>query len=519
MATLAGLSFNVQGFGRSTSVPDDDVARLMYYLNCVTVSLGFDILQDDLVDYQNYHRLNSTRIALVIKSAAELTPDIFIDRILFRDDAGEVVPSGSSNKFVSITSALDLVSIQRDFILGGQVKDVTKVMFFKSSWLNTFYNGPIERIAKALLESTTKHCSHCEGDPGMCACSTCPRSDKSQCKPIFESFLDALTSTLATPAASSSTRSRSPAPPPVPARAPPAPARQGPVQHQANCDGCGWQLFTGPRYKCNNCYDFDLCQGCYSANKHLETSHHFRKYETPESSPVYLPVRRRVPPPPSPQSPPAPPPPYAEATRTNTSNTSNTTTTTRAPEPGPPLSSLDRKAPLSPSSDNVPFYHNMSISELKSYLTTRDVEFSASEIVDKESLCKLVWETHVDCMSIGELNTYLSQNRISTAGCRDVNARRQKAKDAFEPPSRPAAPPTGGGAGGWRKDDIVVLTGLSRADMNGRKGVVQVVHTEERKVTVFIEDMNRAFKVKYDNVTPWVEVEDLGAADEAEELS
>ncbi|KAJ2935492.1 hypothetical protein H1R20_g1602, partial [Candolleomyces eurysporus] len=161
----------------------------------------------------------------------------------------------------------------------------------------------------------------------------------------------------------------------------------------------------------------------------------------------------------------------------------------------------------------------MSIPELKSYLTTRDVEFSASEIVDKESLCKLVWETHVDCMSIGELNTFLSQNKISTAGCRDVNARRQKAKDAFEPPSRPVASPGGGGAGGWRKDDLVVLTGLSRADMNGKKGVVQVVHTDERKVTVFIEDMNRAFKVKYDNVTPWVEVEDLGAADEAEELS
>ncbi len=35
-----------------TVVPDNDIARLIYYLSCVTLGLGMDILQDDLVAYK-----------------------------------------------------------------------------------------------------------------------------------------------------------------------------------------------------------------------------------------------------------------------------------------------------------------------------------------------------------------------------------------------------------------------------------------------------------------------------------
>jgi hypothetical protein len=157
----------------------------------------------------------------------------------------------------------------------------------------------------------------------------------------------------------------------------------------------------------------------------------------------------------------------------------------------------------------------MSITELKAFLSERDVD--VGDILDKETLCKRVWETHCDCMSISELNTFLSSKKISTAGCRSINDRREKAKAAFEPPTRPPVN-RGGGSGGWRKDDIVVLTGLSKADMNGKVGKIQIVDTAAGKVTVWVDDLGRAFKVKYDNVAPYVE--ELGAdlPDEPEEL-
>lgn len=505
MATAAALSFEFSSFGRTVSVPDDDVARLMYYLNCVTASLGMDILQDDLLDYVNYRKLSTPRIALVFKTAVELSPDIFVDKVLFRDDQGDVVPSGSSNKFVEITAACDLISIQRDFVIGGQVKDVTKVMFFRSSWLKTYYTDPVERIAMIILG--TKHCSHCEGSPGMCACSTCPRATNSQCKPIFESFLDVLLTGTTSPS-TSGIRPVSPAPPP-----PPPPS----LRHQANCDGCQWQLFSGARYRCNNCYDFDLCDSCYRRDKHVETGHSFRKYETPDSSAVYLTARQ-------------PPPPYQEATRAPPPPMPTPIVPTRAPAPPPrsppappapprfvaPYPS-DKKEPLSSPSNpeaNKFFYQSMSIAELKAFLSERDVD--GGDILDKETLCKRVWETHCDCMSVSEVNTFLSSSGISTAGCRSVNDRREKAKAAFEPPARPTpGPRMERSSGGWRKDDVVVLTGLSKADMNGKVGKIQVVDSDARKVTVFVDDFGRAFKVKYENVQPYVE--DLGG-DDVEEL-
>jgi len=481
-------------------VPDDDIARLMYYLNCVTISLGLDILHDDLVDYQNYHRLSSVRIALVFKSAVEFSPDIFLNKLIFKDDEGDIVPAGSSNKFVNITTACDIVSIQRDFVIGGQVKDVTKVMFFKTSWLNTFYNGPIERIAKAVLAASTKHCQHCEGETGMCACSTCPRTSSSKCRPVFESLFDALLSAAATPSSSTSrARSRSPAPSPKSTARP---------QHQANCDGCMWQLFTGPRYKCNDCYDFDLCEPCYKANKHIDTRHSFRKYEYPEASPIYLAPRTA--------QPAAPPPPYAEATRSTSTANSNPTPTRRVPpQPGPPMPK-DEKTPIPSQSydPNTLFYLNMSIAQLKNFLTERDVD--ATDIFDKETLCKRVWETHCDSMSISELNTFLSKNGISTAGCRDISARRQKAREAYRPPSRPAPSTPGNGSGGWRKDDVVMLTGLSKAEMNGKKALIQIVDTSQGKATVWVEDMGKAFKVKFENMKPFVA---NGDGSDVEELS
>uniref|UniRef100_A0A0K0DE95 RING-type E3 ubiquitin transferase n=1 Tax=Angiostrongylus cantonensis TaxID=6313 RepID=A0A0K0DE95_ANGCA len=34
-----------------------------------------------------------------------------------------------------------------------------------------------------------------------------------------------------------------------------------------SCDGCRSGNFSGNRYKCLRCYDFDLCQACYLSNR------------------------------------------------------------------------------------------------------------------------------------------------------------------------------------------------------------------------------------------------------------
>ncbi len=40
-----------------------------------------------------------------------------------------------------------------------------------------------------------------------------------------------------------------------------------------SCDACGKSSFSGKRYKCLTCYDFDLCAECYESGE-AGTSRH-----------------------------------------------------------------------------------------------------------------------------------------------------------------------------------------------------------------------------------------------------
>jgi hypothetical protein len=151
----------------------------------------------------------------------------------------------------------------------------------------------------------------------------------------------------------------------------------------------------------------------------------------------------------------------------------------------------------------------MSVSELKQYLKDHGATFN--DILDKETLCRRVWDSYCESMGLNELNEFLSENSISTADCRDIESRRRKAKGMFRPPKRPAAPPLASANTSqvrWRKDDNVILKGLNRAEMNGKRGTVVSVDNALSKVQVRIEDMDKSFKVKFENLQMATEEED-----------
>eukprot|EP01080_Neovahlkampfia_damariscottae_P009925 gene9925-2246_t len=49
------------------------------------------------------------------------------------------------------------------------------------------------------------------------------------------------------------------------------------VNHNISCDKCRKKNFKGRRYKCLNCYDYDLCESCYKLNEHT-AGHGFKKF-------------------------------------------------------------------------------------------------------------------------------------------------------------------------------------------------------------------------------------------------
>ena len=56
------------------------------------------------------------------------------------------------------------------------------------------------------------------------------------------------------------------------------------------CDGCKKHGIWGMRWKCETCFDYDLCTQCYMAEKH-DLSHIFQRFETSNSIGVQVPAR------------------------------------------------------------------------------------------------------------------------------------------------------------------------------------------------------------------------------------
>lgn len=123
------------------------------------------------------------------------------------------------------------------------------------------------------------------------------------------------------------------------------------------------------------------------------------------------------------------------------------------------------------------------------------------DVLDRESLTRRVWDTHVDCMSVPEINSFLREQSISTIDCIDINSRRQKAKDSFQV-SRPAVTvPLVDSLPLVKLDDKVLLSGLKKVEMNGKTGTVVNIDLAAGRAEVYIEDLGRSFKVKFENVT------------------
>jgi hypothetical protein len=136
----------------------------------------------------------------------------------------------------------------------------------------------------------------------------------------------------------------------------------------------------------------------------------------------------------------------------------------------------------------------MAIPELKDYLRERGVAYT--DILDRETLCRRVWEAHCDCMSMSELTSYLSENHISTADCRDIASRRQKAKDAYQSSRLPTSfPPS------VKRSQVVTLKGLTRAEMNGKRAIVVQPDCGGGRTEVRIEDSGKLVKVKFENIS------------------
>ncbi|CAF1508059.1 unnamed protein product [Rotaria magnacalcarata] len=147
MAFLQSNQIGVKDIGRSVSIPENDVAKLMYYLNCVCFSVDCNDDPDirRLTNYNNWSNLTVDEQKRLLVFCYTLSPDVFDNKVFFQNDA---LCQNSSNKFYEISQLRHQVFAVSTIVVAGRARQVNKIMVYKLSWIRFYYLEPMQRLAQ-----------------------------------------------------------------------------------------------------------------------------------------------------------------------------------------------------------------------------------------------------------------------------------------------------------------------------------------------------------------------------------
>lgn len=153
MSASFGINkLQLRAYGEATTVPNNNIAKLMYYLDCVSTVIEYD-KYNILTDYQHYYELTFEQKKAVYELALLLHPKIFIDAGIFIVDPALLIDD-LSNKFYKITDETIGVHANQQIVVGGKTVRVLNVMACDSSWLNRNYYIPLQAITNEIERRT-----------------------------------------------------------------------------------------------------------------------------------------------------------------------------------------------------------------------------------------------------------------------------------------------------------------------------------------------------------------------------
>jgi len=135
-------NIKVRAFGTTTTVPNNSIALLMYYLNCVATVIDVDDRR--LTDYQNFDELSGEELVTVYALAKVFHPSIFINAGIFIVDPKLLF--NTSNQFYEITDETIGFHVNTEIMIGGKVKKAWKLMACNNKWLSENYFMPIQEL-------------------------------------------------------------------------------------------------------------------------------------------------------------------------------------------------------------------------------------------------------------------------------------------------------------------------------------------------------------------------------------
>ena len=157
-ATLGINHLSVERTGIKVEVPNNNLARLMYYLSCI-----FNVIQyndnNDLSDYKHYYNLNQEQKKTVYALAILFDPKIFLGAKIFILDNGALT-GDFGNEFFKITDERVGVHVNQEIMIGGHSVKVLKIMACKTSWLENNYYNPLRGLYNELSNRSVSYNSY-----------------------------------------------------------------------------------------------------------------------------------------------------------------------------------------------------------------------------------------------------------------------------------------------------------------------------------------------------------------------
>jgi hypothetical protein len=158
MALVYGQhEIGVKRTGQSTTVADNDIAKLMYYLNCVctTIECNDEPEIRRFINYRNWSSLSTEEQQQLFVLCYTLSPDIFQNKVFFQSDA---LCINSSNEFYEISQVSSQLVAASSIIIAGRTRRVNKIMTYKLTWMQNYYLEPMRRQAQRFSKKKRSRC-------------------------------------------------------------------------------------------------------------------------------------------------------------------------------------------------------------------------------------------------------------------------------------------------------------------------------------------------------------------------
>lgn len=156
---MAFLGFNTENITRAShmvQVPENNIAKLMYYLDVVCTLVEYnDPAMNKLRNFTKHYTLSTNERVFLYVLCSKLDPDDLVDSVIFKDESG-VLCGGSLNRIYDINQVQHRFVVSNSIVIGGQRRKVKKFMVIRPEWLRKFYFVPMLSITAEIEEERRK---------------------------------------------------------------------------------------------------------------------------------------------------------------------------------------------------------------------------------------------------------------------------------------------------------------------------------------------------------------------------